>query len=174
MMKILERVFGCRRAKAQSLPDSREAVLCWEISQKMARVRARIRAAARHLSGDWRSPEGKEAFVKELYDGRRPSYLWFAVPAERVEAEDVQRLRDIFWPQGGPDFGDLELHPSGRDGVVAGLRIRDPEVLLVEVEVGGQVCPLYQVGHADMFGMPDEAEPCCSLIDLVRLGGNDG
>lgn len=114
----------------------------------------KIAHARRLLTGDsWRDPVGKEEFVHEVYDGKIPGYLWYALGEKRLTREDCKEIAKFFWGESVSGFGDLEFHGSyySAQGVTRALRIRDPKRFAAELVVGDAKYPLYQTGVNQPF-----------------------
>lgn len=160
-------------------PRTRCTVQNEKFEQEMAEARARqvarrenhrqrISHARRLLTGNtWRNPDGKEAFVYEVYEGKVPKYLWYALGEWELSEEDNKAIVGMFWGDLSPSFGDYELHRSHCPEVGVGLRIRNPKQVAVEIEVAGKKCPLYQTGHSDPFGYVSE-EPAVLFLGLYE------
>ncbi len=146
-------VFGwlARRAEARAKRQKFEA----EMASTLARIRAeaqewqlRIRNAQHLLTGqNWRDSAGKEEFVRQVYEGEVPQYLWYALGETPFTDNDCEAITKLFWKDGGCGFGDIELHHSGSPEIGVGLRVRNVRMFVSDVEVGGHICPLYLTGH---------------------------
>ncbi len=108
----------------------------------------KVNIAKRHLKGDnWRDPNGKEEFVRELFGEKVPQYLWYEIPGGiKLSSQEINRIISQLWEE-FPNFGDLEMHRT--------LRVRNADyfipMLLDEF-------PLVQIGYINLGGFIDENE----------------
>ncbi len=108
----------------------------------------KVNIAKKHLNGDnWRDPDGKENFVRELFGERVPQYLWYEIPeGVKLTQQEINEIVSQFWDK-IPSFGDLEMHRT--------LRVRNADhftpMLLGKF-------PLVQVGYINLGGFIDENE----------------
>jgi hypothetical protein len=163
----------CYRRLCQLLPPKPNP-----LDQEMAEIRAQHKAeqeawrqkiayARRLLTGvDWRDPAGKQKFVDEVYEGKIPEYLWYALGDRRPSESESKAIVEFFW-DGLPRLGDFELHGSHNLGVGNALRIRHPRRFATEITVGVTPCPLYMTGYSDMFGNA-EGEPAALFLNLYE------
>lgn len=160
---------GFRTRTAEDKEFEREmGVIRTSQEKRRKNHRQRISRARRLLTGNsWRVPDGKEAFLYEVYEGKVPRYLWYALGEYELSEEDNKVIVGMFWGDRGPSFGDYELHRSHSPEVGVGLRIRNPKQVFVEIEVAGQKCPLYQTGHSDPFGYVGD-EPTVLFLGLYE------
>jgi hypothetical protein len=159
----------CTRRTAQNEEYKREMAEA-RVRQEERREnhRQRISRARRLLTGNsWRDPDGKAAFVDEVYEGKVPQYLWYALGDSELFKEDNKAIVATFWGERGPSFGDYELHLSHYSEVGVGLRIRNPKQMAVEIEATGRKCPLYQTGHSDPYGCVSN-EPTVLFLGLYE------
>lgn len=151
----------CEEGVAKILERNRVQKQEWE---------RRIENARRWLTGaDWKDPAGKEAFVKEVYMGKVPQYLWYAMGSmQAFGADTCQELGAMFWENTeGISFGDLEVHVSLLPGIGYGLRIRNPKRFQAEILIEGVKCPLYQTGYWAPWG-GSGSEPLVNFIELYK------
>lgn len=110
----------------------------------------KIEAALPMLTGSgWKDPKGKEAFIREVYNGRVPSHLCYAVSGiVHLTREDVEIITNLFWDVGRLNPGDIELcvATSSKGGTL--LHIRKAQKFLPEVTLRDKKCPLYRTGDA--------------------------
>jgi hypothetical protein len=140
-----------------------------EVQRREDVVQAKVDVAKPLLTGkSWHDPAGKDEFVSSLYNGEVPQYLWYSVPdITSLTREESQPLRDFFWGEAGPTFGDIELHASRSSEVVRGLRIRHARQFAAEIELNGKLYPLYQVGHrSSLTGIQTPEAPCVHFLNL--------
>jgi len=153
--------WSARRVKVREERKEFEAkmasTLVW-IKEAKQEWRQRVKNAQHLLTGkDWRDPEGKEEFVRQVYRGEVPQYLWYAIGDEELSGDDCAAIITSFWEEGGCGFGDIELHHSNFSEIGVGLRIRNPQKFASEITVGGSECPLYQTGNSE--GLCDRQRP---------------
>ena len=146
--------------------EARMASTLARIKEEKQEWRQRVKNAQHLLTGkDWRDPAGKDDFVREVYKGEIPQYLWYAIGDKEFTDDDCDAIITFFWGEGGCGFGDIELHRSNFSEIGVGLRIRNPQKFASEITVGGSECPLYQTGNSD--GLCDRQRPV-SFFCLYR------
>ncbi len=163
----LWQLFGCCR-KPNPL-DQEMAEIRAQHKAQQETWRQKVASARRLLTGpDWRHPGGKQEFVTEVYGGKVPTYLWYAIGNRRPSEEESRTIAEFFWgKEFPPNYTDWELHRSQNRGVGTAMRIRHPRQFAAEIIVGGMPCPLYLAGYADMFGYA-EGEPAALFLNLYE------
>jgi len=144
---------------------AQEELMEWQrkAEAKIREWQRRVDEAKHLLTGtDWRDPAGKAAFVGQLYEEAMPAYLWYAIGGNLSSQKEINAIVDFFW-DGTHNFGDLEPHNSNNPGVGVAIRVRNPKRFASEITVGGQSCPLYQIGYSH-FG--DGESGCVNLVHL--------
>lgn len=81
-------------------------------------------------------------------NGGIPDYLWFAIgDVHYINETQTSQILAQFFKDHEPSFGDIELHYSTIVPDEVALRIRNADILLLEVEIDGTKYPMYQAGH---------------------------
>jgi hypothetical protein len=77
-------------------------------------------------------------------------YLWYALgDIDTLTEDELRQITTLFFIDGNPRFGDIELHAS--EILPVGwtiLRIRGHVRLMTDFKLRGRRCALYAVGHA--------------------------
>lgn len=141
------RIFARLQKKREETKKRVEDMKSWHKEARKRKVdwNDKVRSAKHFLQGakNWRDPEGKEDFLKELYEGV-PQYLFYEISRDLTE-EEVKKIVLFFWGDNGGNFGDLERHLS--------LRVRNAKrftpLLLNEF-------PLLQAGHCQPWETTDK------------------
>ncbi|MDD2913102.1 MAG: hypothetical protein PHH17_02335 [Candidatus Pacebacteria bacterium] len=141
------RVFTRLQKEKEETRRRVEEMKSWHMEARKKKVEwnKKIRSAKHLLESakNWRDPEGKEDFLRELYGGV-PQYLFYEISRDLTD-EEVQKIVLFFWGDEGGSFGDLERHNS--------LRVRNAKrftALLLEE------FPLIQAGHCQAWETTDE------------------
>lgn len=135
---------------------------------RLAGYQQRIAAARHLLFGDgWGDSSGKEEFVRAVYEGKMPQYLWYDIGLSQPSQEEWEVLAKTFWGEQGPGWGDREIHRFGHSGVLNGLRIRSPKKFAEFIVIGGRHCPLCQTGHGDQSDEPMVFLPALYAADTA-------
>lgn len=105
-------------------------------------------------SKSYKDLDGKAEIVNKLWEGRVPGYLWFDMgkvknKKEVVSEKGLQEIKDIFFPNNPPGFGDIEFHECYWLPKNTVLRVRGADVFELEPVIDGKKLILYQVGYGD-------------------------
>lgn len=131
---------------------------------QLAEYRQRIADASHFLLGEsWKDSDGKEEFVRAVYDGKVPQYLWYALDRPDISKSEAKEIVRTFWGEQGPGFGDVEVHRFGHSGVGHALRVRSPQKFAASITIGGEPCSLCQTGRSDQID-----EPCVFFPHLFE------
>lgn len=105
-------------------------------------------------SSNFKSVDGKAEMIEELWEGKVPGYLWFNLGViknkqEVVSEKGLEEIKNIFFPEYSPSFGDIEFHQCFWIPETTVLRVRNAQAFALDPCIDGQKAWLYQVGYGD-------------------------
>jgi hypothetical protein len=116
----------------------------------------------------WRTNEGKAERIKERWNEIKPKYLFYALEPLTALPEDYD-LAGLCFAGRPPLAGDTLIHMRGAKAGVPAivLRLRDATVVLTELVIGGQICPLVQASLDGCADFAPSSELCLNFTEAA-------
>lgn len=128
-------------------------------NQLLSRSKSVEKIVSHHLDSKkyWELPESEEAKLAAIgmaRDAEVDTYLWYKLgDIHSIDEAEVRLIVGECFVHKKAGFGDIELHRSlalPEKAVI--LRLRGRLRLRPAVTIRGRYCPLYQIGHMNIFG----------------------